>query len=378
MTPLDWLILWVPIVVVIFVAMYTARFNRSVADFIAAGRCAGRYLLATAQGEAGSAAITAIALFQMTTHTGFAFQFWAPLYASIPILVTIFGWVIYRYRETRALSGGQFFEMRYSRSFRLFMGVVGFISGVMNYGVFPAVSSRFFVYYLDLPQTVTWFHLAFPTWQLIALAYLTCCLFFVLTGGQISILISDCLEGLFSQVAYVILIIALLLIFGWHRIVEGLLAAPPHQSMVNPFDMGKTQDFNIYFILIGLIGAVYNVGVGGGFAASALNPHELRMAGILGRWRGFGFGLMRTILAICAVTFLIHPAFAGSAASAHAQLNGIADEGIRSQMTVPVAAGHFLPAGLKGLFCAIMLMGVLTGDARTSSCHSGIFRAKER
>ena len=72
MTIWDWIIVWVPLIFVLGVAAYTQRFNKSVADFIAAGRCAGRYLLTTARGTAGSAVYT-IALFQITGKTGFTF-----------------------------------------------------------------------------------------------------------------------------------------------------------------------------------------------------------------------------------------------------------------------------------------------------------------
>jgi SSS family solute:Na+ symporter len=360
MTLLDWSILWIPITIAMGFALYTARFNKNVVDFIAAGRCAGRYLLATAGAEAGSGAVTAIALFQMSTKTGFAFQFWSPLYATIPVLLGLIGWITYRMRETRVLSTGQFFELRYSRSFRLFMGFVGFVSSMISAGLGPAIGARFFVYYLQLPETTSIAGLGFTTWQLIAFSYLTVSVFFALVGGSISALISNCLEGMFSQVGYMVIIFTLLAVFGWHHIVQTLTAQPPGKSMVNPFDMKDTQDFNVLFIFISLFQNIWDVRYIG--ASAAKSPHEQRMAGILGSWRGFGFGLMRTLIAICALVFLNHPDLASYSVAAHAQWSAITDKGVHDQMQVPIAAASYFPWGVKGLFCSIMLMGLMAGE----------------
>jgi SSS family solute:Na+ symporter len=362
MTLLDWCIIWAPLICAMGFALYTARFNKSVVDFIAAGRCAGRYLLATAGAEAGSSAIAAIGLFQMTTKTGFAFQFWGPLYTTVPILLALLGWVSYRARETRVLSPGQFFEVRYSRPLRLFVGSVSFLSTMVAAGVGPAVGARFFVYFLHLPE-MTWAgSIGFPTWELIALAYMGASVFFVLTGGAISVLISNCLEGMVSLIGYVIIIVALLVIFGWHHMVETLTSQPPGKSMVDPFDMKGTQDFNVYFILISLFQAVW--GAGATFNTSAAkSPHEQRMAGILGTWRGFGFGLMRTLIAICALVYLQNPHFAAQSTAAHADWNAITNPGVHDQMQVPIAATYYLPWVVKGIFCSIMLMGLMAGTA---------------
>jgi len=48
MTFVDWLVLCVPIALVGLVATKTRRYTRSVADFMAASRYAGRYLVGTA------------------------------------------------------------------------------------------------------------------------------------------------------------------------------------------------------------------------------------------------------------------------------------------------------------------------------------------
>src|SRR5204862_2567345 len=110
--------------------------------------------------------------FEMVMISGFTLTFWNALLAPVLLLVAVSGFVVYRYRETRALTLAQFFEMRYSRRFRLFMGMLAFTAGVLNYGIFPAVSSRFFVYFLGLPERVQIIGLNVPTFAMIMACYL--------------------------------------------------------------------------------------------------------------------------------------------------------------------------------------------------------------
>src|SRR5581483_9002659 len=112
------------------------------------GRCAGRYLIANAFGESASGVANTMSKFEMFMVSGFTLAFWNTLSVPVALLVAVSGFVVYRYRQTRALTLAQFFEMRYSRRFRLFMGMLAFVAGILNYGIFPAVSSRFFVYFM--------------------------------------------------------------------------------------------------------------------------------------------------------------------------------------------------------------------------------------
>src|SRR5436190_2670078 len=155
MQPIDWLLLLIPLLLILAVALYTRRFVRSVADFLAGGRCAGRYLIANAFGESAAGVANTMSKFEIVMVSGFCVTFFNVFQTPILLLVAVSGFVVYRYRETRALTLAQFFEMRYSRRFRLFMGMLAFLAGILNYGIFPAVSSRFFVYFLGLPQTVS-------------------------------------------------------------------------------------------------------------------------------------------------------------------------------------------------------------------------------
>jgi SSS family solute:Na+ symporter len=149
---IDYAVVLIPFTVVLLISWNTRRYMKSVADFMSASRCGGRYLLATAAGEAGLGAISAVAIFEYTYKAGFAMSWWQMLSVPVGLLLTLTGFGIYRYRETRAMTLAQFFEIRYSRSFRVFAGILAFVSGVLNYGIFPAVGARFFVNYCGFPN----------------------------------------------------------------------------------------------------------------------------------------------------------------------------------------------------------------------------------
>src|SRR6266498_3521375 len=149
---IDWMLVVVPLVAVLVVAVYTRRYVKSVADFLSGGRCAGRYLLANARGESDSGLSNTSAMFERIIVSGFVLSFWDKLFYPVILLFGISGFVIYRFRETRAMTLAQFLEMRYSRGFRLYMGILAFISGILNYGIFPSISARFFIYFLNMPH----------------------------------------------------------------------------------------------------------------------------------------------------------------------------------------------------------------------------------
>src|SRR5271154_6535214 len=244
---IDWVLLALPVPVVIAFAAYTSRFVKSVADFMAGGRCAGRYLICNAKGEAGAGVANTLSKFQPLLISGFVLSWWDAATVPVLILVGLTGFIVYRYRQTRALTIGQFFEMRYSRRFRLFAGVLGFTAGLLNYGIFPAVSSNFFVYFLDLPTHV---HIAgwlVPTNILVMAAYLSCVLWMMALGGQITLMVTDCVQGIISHAIYLVVIAAIFWTVSWTQIRQTLSAAPPGHSLINPLHAEKVPNFNYWY-----------------------------------------------------------------------------------------------------------------------------------
>ncbi len=358
---IDWSITFALLAFILAAAVYTNRYVISVADFLAANRTAGRYLLCISSGIAGLGAITVVAMFEMYYSAGFTAAWWGLMMAPLWLVMALSGWVTYRYRETRVLTLAQFFEVRYSKPLRIFAGIILWISGIVNFGIFPAVGARFFIYFCGLPETVP--YLGLSTFAAVMAFLLIISLFFVFLGGQIAVMITDFFQGMFCNVVFLAILVAIFCIFDWATIVDTLKTAPADASMLHPFHTSKLEGFNVFYFLISAFVTVYGFRAwqgSQGYFWSPKTPHEAKMAGILGEWRGLVLLLVITLLPIGAYVVMHHPGHAHVTAEINRVLDGIDNEAIRTQMTVPVALAKSLPVGIVGLLCAVMLAAFIS------------------
>lgn len=333
---------------------------RGVADFLSANRLAGRYLL-TIGGEMGNfGVISLVAGWQAFTAAGFPTVWWAFLAAPLSLVYALTGWVYYRLRETRALTVAQFFEIRYSRRFRIFAGLLCFTSGILNFGIFPAIAARFLIYFCGLPQVLslpgTGLHIS--TFPVIMALDLGLALFFVNSGGQISVMITECAQGMVACFAYLAITIAVVILVPWHREVAALQTAPANASLLNPFHTGQTKDFNAAFYLIGIFLTTYGYQTwlgGQGYMTAARTPHEQRMGTIIQGWRSMPLGLMSLVLPLAAFTLLHDHHYAIQAANINHTVGLIGNKAIQSEMTVPITLALLLPVGIKGLLATVVI-----------------------
>jgi len=373
---LDWLLVFLPLVIVIIVGVYARRYVKSVADFMSANRSAGRYLLCIARGEMQAGAVVFVATFEFISHSGFTLIWWSWMSFPIMTVISIFGFVTYRYRETRAMTLSQFFEIRYNRSFRLFTGIIGCVAGLLNFGIIPAVGARCLVYFLGLPESVSIFAISVPTFIPLMALFLSITVFVAMSGGLITVMVINCFEGIMAQLFYIVIICALLSMFSWHQISTVLTSQPPHQSLINPFDASGIKDLNIWLTFMGLFSSIYGVMAwqnASGYNSAAISAHEGRMGAILSSWREVAKNGVVILLAICAITYLHHPDFARQATHVQATIHQISDPHAQHQMELPIAVSSLLPTGVKGIFCAILLMGLFGGDATHLHSWGGIF-----
>ena len=358
---IDWLIVVAMIVLITVVALSTRKYVHGVADFLAAGRVAGRYMLTVAEGSAWFGAITVIAMFEMVYKSGFTSLWWTTLYTPAILMMSVFGWVIYRYRETRSLTLGQFFEMRYSKNFRLFAGILGWFSGIVNMGIFPAVGARFIMYYC-FPQlnemAQIWQDLAYAG---IMAGLIGFSLFFIFGGGQISVMLTDFVQGIFCNIVFIVILAFLLLHkFDWGQILETLRNTGDKASFINPLKTSDLEDFNFWYFLIATFGIVYSFMAwqgSSGYNASARNPHEALMARILANWRAIGQAIVFVVMPVCAFVYMNNAHYTEQAAAVQAEVNKISDPYLQKQALPSIALRDIMKVviGMSGAFVAVMI-----------------------
>lgn len=361
---IDWAIVFGMVAVMVWGVLYTKKLMHSVSDFLSANRSAGRYLISMSHGMAQLGAITIIGMLEVNYIAGFNLRWWEFTNGVVILIITVSGWVVYRFRQTRAMTMAQFFEMRYSKNFRIFTGLLAFVAGVLNFGLFPIVGARFFLYFCGLPETFMFLGFDVSSFSIIVLFLLGISLFFVFTGGQISVIIADFIQGVFVNVVFVAIAIYFVVIFDWATISEALSGAQDNASLINPFQTSRVEDFNFWYFIIGMVGIFYGKlawqGPQGSYT-SARSPHEAKMAEVLGNWRNIPqWSLFLYFIPVIAYTVMHHADFAGIAQSIQPTLDGIDQEAIRVQLTVPLVLTKILPVGLIGAFAAIMLAAFIS------------------
>ena len=88
---IDWTIVLAMLTFIVIVAVSTKKHTQSVADSLAANRCAGRYLLCVAGGIAGMGAISIVAKFEMFYRVGFTAQWWLMMMIPVQLMIFLLG-----------------------------------------------------------------------------------------------------------------------------------------------------------------------------------------------------------------------------------------------------------------------------------------------
>ena len=317
MTWYDWLILILPVCFVMAMGVRTRRYVRGVSDFLSAGRLCGRYVITMGDMASALSIIGLVTIVEINYKTGFSVGFWNSVLMPLSIFMGLTGYVTYRFRETRAMSLGQFLEMRYNRSFRVFAAALRSLAEMIANMIMPAIAARFFIRMLDLPDVFAVCGVQISTFVALMVLFLALAIALICCGGTLALIVADTLQGM---ILYPCLVCFIVFIF-WKFSVSGeilpvMADRVAGESFVNPFDIGKLRDFNLFsMVFVGIYITIMNRGVwiGAGYTTAAKSPQEQKMAGLLGSWRGAIVTLFEILVACTLITFLNHRNFAEQA-----------------------------------------------------------------
>jgi len=344
---LGWSIVIIPVIFVIWISFHSSKFVRSVADYLAVGRVAGRYVLAVGDLQMMLGLITLVAMVEEQYQCGLALTYWGALGAPLAMFMSLTGFCTYRYRETKSLSVGQFFEMRYSRNFRIVAAVLRTISEMMANAIGPAVAARFFIYFLGFPHVIKLGGVDIPTFSLVVTVVLALAMLIIWTGGRVALLVSDCLQGLISYPIFVIITVYILTRLSFINDIGPILAdRVAGQSYINPFDVNELRDFNLFALAVSMIGMFFSRAgwIGGDASMAAKTPHEQKMAGIFGSWRNGFSWMMCMFLGVVLIAVMSHGKFAPLAHEVRTELSDrvlgevVDDSKLRGEIVQKIAA----------------------------------------
>ena len=335
MTWYNWLIVAIPFIGVLYMAFHVRKYIRGIPDFLAGGRICGRYLIAVGGMESSLSILALVSYIEVHYRTGFSTGFWSSIAAPITLILSLTGFCTYRLRETKAMSMGQFLEMRYSRSFRLFCAFLRTSVEMLTNTIVPAISARFFIYLLGIPHYVDIFGFKVQTLALVILTVLILAMTILLAGGSLALLITDTIQGLLTYPIIFVFTMFILLNFSWwDEIVPVMSDRIAGESFINPYDIQSLRDFNLFAVVVAMFSSIINRGVwfGGGSSSAARSAHEQKMAGVLGAWRAGFNPLFYLLLAGLILTVMNHINYAPKAREIRTEMCArVADEIIPDQ-----------------------------------------------
>lgn len=361
---IDWVFFTGLLVILVFISFFFRRFAKSVAGFLVAGRNVGRYLGLESDSMAGLGAITILATWQLTYESGFVGNFWFLLKPLAATLVALTGFGIYRFRQTRAMTLGQFVEMRYSKKTRILFGLIAYAAGVLNMGIFPGVGSRFFVYYCGFPAAISLWGLEIPMYIILMTIMVGAAVIICFNGGQITLVVTNFVQALFVNVMLILIMFALYKTFTWQQVTEAFMSVESSNDLLQPFTAKQATEFNKFFFLITVFWMVYWViswQPNSLVTSSAKDAHEAKMMRVMVEikkivYLGLGIG----VLPLAVIVLMNHPDFTDKAIMVRQSISNIDNIFLRTLLTTPAALKYILPTGLLGGFAGFVLFAFMS------------------
>ena len=352
MITVDWWIAGLLLLILIGVAVYLGKLNKSVADFLIAGRQVRKFLGMSSGTAEGLGLASIAASLQQGMQNGFAL-IWVSIILmaySVPVF-GIFGFGIKRFRATRCMTIPQFLEQRYSPRLRLLAGLVLAVSGVLNMAIFPITGSLFLTAFSGLPEFLQIGPWLFSSVHVVMVALVGLAVLFTFLGGMVTVVVTDFLQATILVSCLLFVGIRTFFLLGPSRI-HHTLTDSLGEAAFNPFLEGS---YGLTWVLwVFLLTTANKLAFAPSVQkmASADSPETARKMELLQSIFGMGMRIILLLIGIGALAALGNTPPAGETPESF------------FRFAAAIHLRETLPMGLMGLmFAALLFASISTDDS---------------
>ena len=300
MTTIDWIVAISLTSILISIVIWSKRFLKDVSSFIVAGRKTRMWLGLSNNNSGGLGLVTIAYMSQEGFRNGFSIT-WITLISAIMVifLFGIFGFGIERFRATKAMTGGQYYEMRYSKGLRILIGFVMGLGGIVNMAAFPIIGATFICKFLGWPDSFNFFGITLATIPTATATMIALAVFFAMVCGQVGVVITDYIQGLVIMAG----------LFGITFVIfrdidisqtTAVLTEQKGMSAFNPFMVGSYGLVWAIWRFVQVVMGPFSFGPQMNKNASAKNPKVVRQMMLLSYTFGQGKQLLMVMLGVAA------------------------------------------------------------------------------
>ena len=239
----DWLILTVYLLLTIAIGIWVKRYVEDVSSYLVAGRRVKVFLGVATFAATEIGTITFMYFGELGYVSGFSCFVIGLLAMLAYMFVGKTGFIIVALRKHRVMTIPEFYELRYSRTVRLLGGIILFLGGVLNMGIFLKFDGIFLSEVIGFgPQAVT---MIMVVMVVIVIAY-------TILGGMFSVVVTDFIQFVILSLGMLVATIAVLINVDVTR-MAAVVTEQYGEAGINPL---ANQRFGWMFIVWILVTSV--------------------------------------------------------------------------------------------------------------------------
>jgi len=352
-TILDWLFVTFFIIITTLVVFWTKKRISDYDSYLLAGRSLRLYLAMASLGATEIGLVTLMYFAQQGYVSGFSGFIIGMLGLFGFIFIGKTGFIIKGLRQLRCRTVSEFFGMRFNLTTQILAGIITFISGLMNMGMFLIMGAKFILHVVGIPS---------PLLPYLMIGLLIFVLIYTVVGGMVSVVITDYFQFIILFTGILLTTYFAINSVGYGNIIQNVQA----QYGAGGFNPFISKDLGWSFIIWLSIGSIFG-GLWPPALSRALSTTDSETSRKTYLFIGFSF-LGRVLLpmmwGICALAyFKLNP-------SAPFPMNGSTPD---TAAAMPALLAQILPAGIMGLMTAAALAAMMSTFDSYLLCWSSIF-----